>query len=113
MDKEHGRLFFSARGSQFDSGVLAGIRYGLCISEWNHELTEEQTELVTRIDEAVNNHDGELFSLSAGEAQLAAEAIIRNVEFEIRDQGGIFNSDTRAANKALPVIQEVAQAAQD
>jgi uncharacterized Fe-S cluster-containing radical SAM superfamily protein len=113
MDKEHGRLFFSARGSQYDSGVLAGIRYGLRISEWNHELTEEQTELAARIDEASKNKDGELLSLSAQEAQLAVEAIKRNVEFEIRNQGVIINSDTRAANIALPVIQEVAQAVQD
>jgi hypothetical protein len=109
MEKEHDRLFFSTRGSQFDSGVLAGIRYGILISERRDELTEEQIELATRIDEAVENQDGELFSLSAEEAHLAAEAIERNVKFEIRNEGVIFNSDARSANKALPAIQELAQ----
>ncbi|HVA10652.1 MAG TPA: hypothetical protein VNG32_00600 [Candidatus Dormibacteraeota bacterium] len=111
MDREHDRLFFSTRGSQFDTGVLAGIRYGIMISQWNNELTMAQVELSGRIDEALKNKDGELLSLSAEEAQLAAEAIERNVKFEIHNQGVIFNSNTRMASDALPVIKEVAQTA--
>jgi hypothetical protein len=112
MEKEHGRLFFSTRGSQFDWGVLSSIRYGIRVDQNEFgKATEEQNDLACRIDEAGRSVEGQLFSLSPGEAQVAVEAIEQSIELEKLSRGILVNDSTIAAEKALPVIKEIAQTA--
>jgi hypothetical protein len=110
MERDHGKLFFMTRGSHFDRGVLSSIRYGLRVDQNTFgKATEEQHELALRIDEAVRSVEGQLFSLYPDEAQVAVEAIEQSIELEKLSWGILVNDSTIAAEKALPIIKEIAQ----
>jgi hypothetical protein len=107
MEKQGDKLVFSLL-YPVDEYILTCVRRGLMLQVLKGQITDEQQELKTRLNEVRDKKSPIPFVLSVEEAKIAAEAIRTDVDTEGRFGGALFSVGAIYGQRALPDIESFA-----